>query len=216
MSGVFDLLGEDITAVNDPRNVENLGLAVMHKGLSFPECAISRHSRYLTTIRTKHASTRHLLAATTMITGPYRSRHHMITSATSRRSLRAADGLRRPSESRAFLASRSTIYLDDACGSSRDRWTCEKEIPMMRGRTGDPKTSAPISGNRGLTFMPSRRRPPAAVGKPSFAYFPVDYLPDDVWRPDEPTDLRERNLPNATSYEKSEDTLTNRRNPVNR
>ncbi|EJK70912.1 hypothetical protein THAOC_07692, partial [Thalassiosira oceanica] len=66
------------------------------------------------------------------------------------------------------------------------------------------------------TFMPGRRRPPAAVGKPSFAYFPVDYLPDDVCRPDEPTDLRERNLPNATSYERSEDTLTNRRNPGNR
>ncbi|EJK73617.1 hypothetical protein THAOC_04746 [Thalassiosira oceanica] len=35
----------------------------------------------------------------------------------SRRSLRAASGLRRPSESesQAFLTSRSTIYLDDAC-----------------------------------------------------------------------------------------------------
>ncbi|EJK52324.1 hypothetical protein THAOC_28414, partial [Thalassiosira oceanica] len=43
--------------------------------------------------------------------------------------------------------------------------------------------------------MPSRRRPPAAVGKPSFAYFPVDYLPHDVWRPDEPTDLRDGDLP---------------------
>ncbi|EJK46147.1 hypothetical protein THAOC_35196, partial [Thalassiosira oceanica] len=55
-------------------------------------------------------------------------------------------------------------------------------------------------------------KPPAASGgrrKPSFAYFPVDYLPDDVWRPDEPTDLREQNLPNATSYENSEDTHTN-------
>ena len=84
-------------------------------GLSFPECAISRHSRYLTTIRTKHTSMRHILAARTMITGPDRSRRHMIASAMSRRSLRAAGGLLRPSESRAFLASRSTIYLDDAC-----------------------------------------------------------------------------------------------------
>ena len=167
----------------------------------------------------------------------------MIASAMSRRSLRAAGGLRRPSESRAFLASRSTIYLDDACGSSRDRWTCEKDISPMRRRTGDPKASRLISGNRGLfrspsrrrrwtpsasfavesslsynmieqttraeaasgpdgddtgpgseppphnrfrcvsTFVTSRRRPPAAVGKPSFACFPVDYLPHDVWRP---------------------------------
>ncbi|EJK66060.1 hypothetical protein THAOC_13038 [Thalassiosira oceanica] len=32
-------------------------------------------------------------------------------------------------------------------------------------------------------------KPPPAVGKPSFAYFrtPVDYLLDDVWRPDEPS-----------------------------
>ncbi|EJK55425.1 hypothetical protein THAOC_24845, partial [Thalassiosira oceanica] len=48
------------------------------------------------------------------------------------------------------------------------------------------------------TFMLSRRRPPAAVGKPSFAYFPVDYLPHDVWRPDEPTDLRDGDLPMKT------------------
>ncbi|EJK66440.1 hypothetical protein THAOC_12644 [Thalassiosira oceanica] len=55
-----------------------------------------------------------------------------------------------------------------------------------------------------------------SLASQSFAYFPVDYLPGDVCRPDEPTDLRERNLPNATSYEKSEYTLTNRRNPGNR
>ncbi|EJK55668.1 hypothetical protein THAOC_24574, partial [Thalassiosira oceanica] len=42
-----------------------------------------------------------------VITGPDRSRHHnMIASGMSRRSCRAAGGLRRPSESRAFLASR--------------------------------------------------------------------------------------------------------------
>lgn len=182
---------------------------------------------------------------------------------------------RRPPESRVFLASRSTIYLDDACRFSRDRWTYEKEISMMRGRIGDPKVSTLISGNRGLfrspsrrrrwtpsasfavesslsynmieqttraeaasgpdgddngpgseppphnrfrcvlTFVTSRRRPPAAVGKPSFACFSVDYLPHDVWRPDEPTNLRERNLPDATSYERSEDIGPNRRNPRN-
>ncbi|EJK55829.1 hypothetical protein THAOC_24390 [Thalassiosira oceanica] len=61
--------------------------------------------------------------------------------------------------------------------------------------------------------MPSRRRPPAAVGKPSFAYFPVDYLPHDVWRPDEPTDLRDGDLPDATPYERSEDIGPNCRKP---
>ena len=126
-------------------------------GLSFPECAISRHSRYLTTIRTKHTSTRHLLAAPTMIMGPDRSRHHMIASAMSLRSCRAAAGLRRPSESRAFLASRSTIYFDDACGSSRDRWTFVSEISPMRRRTGDPKASTTISGIRGMMPSASRR-----------------------------------------------------------
>ncbi|EJK66912.1 hypothetical protein THAOC_12117, partial [Thalassiosira oceanica] len=63
------------------------------------------------------------------------------------------------------------------------------------------------------TFVTSRRRPPAAVGKPSFTYFPVDCLPDDVWRPDEPTDLRDGDLPDATPYERSEDHGPNRRKP---
>ncbi|EJK55724.1 hypothetical protein THAOC_24513 [Thalassiosira oceanica] len=39
------------------------------------------------------------------------------------------------------------------------------------------------------TFMSNRRRPPAAVGKLSITYFPVDYLLHDVCRPDEPTDF---------------------------
>ncbi|EJK48671.1 hypothetical protein THAOC_32512, partial [Thalassiosira oceanica] len=135
----------------------------------------------------------------------------------SRRSLRAA-GLRRPSESRAFLASRSTIYLDDACGfeptlldlrhrllhDAKAYWRSEGIYTNLR----NPRNRA--------TFMPSRRRPPAAVGKPSFAYFPVDYLPHDVWRPDEPTDLRDGDLPDATPYERSEDHGPNRRNPRNR
>ena len=55
-----------------------------------------------------------------------------------------------------------------------------------------------------------------AAGKPSFAYFPVDYLPDDVWRPDEPTDLRDEDLPDATMYERSEDHGPHRRNPRDR
>ncbi|EJK64999.1 hypothetical protein THAOC_14209 [Thalassiosira oceanica] len=55
------------------------------------------------------------------------------------------------------------------------------------------------------------RRP--SESQPSFTYFPVDCLPHDVLRPDEPTDLREGNLPDATSYERSEDIGQNRRKP---
>ncbi|EJK55944.1 hypothetical protein THAOC_24256 [Thalassiosira oceanica] len=65
------------------------------------------------------------------------------------------------------------------------------------------------------TFVTSRRRPPAAVGKPIFTYFPVDCLPHDVLRPDEPTDLRERYLLDATPYERSEDIGITLRNPRN-
>ncbi|EJK58782.1 hypothetical protein THAOC_21063, partial [Thalassiosira oceanica] len=66
------------------------------------------------------------------------------------------------------------------------------------------------------TFVTSRRRPPAAVGKPIFAYFPVDYLLHDVCRPDEPTDFPDLFLPDATSPESSEDHGPKRRNPRNR
>ncbi|EJK59082.1 hypothetical protein THAOC_20740 [Thalassiosira oceanica] len=62
-------------------------------------------------------------------------RDRTYVSALPRPSCRAAGGLRQPPESRAFPASRSTIYLDNVCS------------------------------------------------------------------PSEPTDLRERNLPNATSYD---------------
>ncbi|EJK67027.1 hypothetical protein THAOC_11987 [Thalassiosira oceanica] len=71
------------------------------------------------------------------------------------------------------------------------------------GPVGDdngPGSEPPPHDRLRYTFMPGRRRPPAAVGKPSFAYFPVDYLPHDVWRPDEPTDFRERYLLDATPY----------------
>ncbi|EJK52698.1 hypothetical protein THAOC_28000, partial [Thalassiosira oceanica] len=66
------------------------------------------------------------------------------------------------------------------------------------------------------TFMPSRSRPPAAVGKPSFAYFSVDCLLDDVCRPDKPTDFPDLFLLDATPHERSEDHGPNRRNLRNR
>ncbi|EJK46856.1 hypothetical protein THAOC_34456 [Thalassiosira oceanica] len=123
----------------------------------------------------------------------------MITSATSRRSSRAADGLRRPSESRAFLASRSTIYLDDACRFEPRPLDLREgeETSMMRGHIGDTKytkASALISGNRGLGLSASCRhvhaKPPAASGgrrKAKLCLLSCRLSTHDVWRPDEPT-----------------------------
>ncbi|EJK50638.1 hypothetical protein THAOC_30324 [Thalassiosira oceanica] len=66
------------------------------------------------------------------------------------------------------------------------------------------------------TFMPSRRRPPAAVGKPSFPRFKVYYLLRRRVRFEpRPLDFRERDLPNATAYGGSEGIYNNLRNPRN-
>ncbi|EJK54742.1 hypothetical protein THAOC_25603, partial [Thalassiosira oceanica] len=135
---------------------------------------------------------------------------------------RSAGGLRRPPESRAFPTSKLTIYLDDASSFEPSQRSFDIDYSMMRGRIGDPKASTPISGNRKqpradapfgradddngpgsepppqdriglfMAVMPSPRRPPAAVGKPSFPYFKADYLPDDVCRPRRPTIFRHR------------------------
>ncbi|EJK55360.1 hypothetical protein THAOC_24913 [Thalassiosira oceanica] len=65
------------------------------------------------------------------------------------------------------------------------------------GRADDdngPGSKPPIQDRIGLftAVMPSRRRPSADVGKPSFPYFKADYLPDDVCRPRRPTIFRHR------------------------
>ena len=66
------------------------------------------------------------------------------------------------------------------------------------------------------TFMLSRRRPPAAVGKPIFPRFKVYYLPRRRVRFEpRPLDLRERDLPNATAYGGTEGICNNLRNPRN-
>ncbi|EJK74463.1 hypothetical protein THAOC_03858 [Thalassiosira oceanica] len=51
-----------------------------------------------------------------------------------------------------------------------------------------------------------------AVGKPSFACFSVDYLPDDACLSSRANGLARTKSPQAASYERSEDTGTNRRN----
>ncbi|EJK61073.1 hypothetical protein THAOC_18493 [Thalassiosira oceanica] len=82
-------------------------------------------------------------------------------------------------------------------------------ISGNRGRSKQPRADAPFGPDGDdngpgsepppqdriglfMAVMPSRRRPPAAVGKPSFPYFKADYLPDDVCRPRRPTIFRHR------------------------
>ena len=93
-----------------------------------------------------------------MITGPDRNRRHIIVSALSLRSRRAAGGLQRPSECRALLAFVAIgRRLMRAVPGTR-RSSCERHNSMRRGRTEDPRTSAHISGIRGIVPSPSRRR----------------------------------------------------------
>ncbi|EJK64920.1 hypothetical protein THAOC_14291, partial [Thalassiosira oceanica] len=73
----------------------------------------------------------------------------MAVSAMSRRSLRAAGGLRRPSESRALPTFLSTIYLM-MCGGLTSQPTCETEISPMQSRAKDPKTMARTAGIQGM------------------------------------------------------------------
>ena len=93
-----------------------------------------------------------------MITGPDRNRRHIIVSALSLRSRRAAGGLRWPSESRALLAFVAIgRRLMRAVPGTR-RSSCERHNSMRRGRTEDPRTSAHIYGIRGMGPSTSRRR----------------------------------------------------------
>ena len=93
-----------------------------------------------------------------MITGLDRNCRHMITSAMPWRSRRAAGGLRRPSESRALLAFIANGRRLMRAVPGKRRSSCERHNSMRRGRTEDPKTSAHISGIRGMGRAPSRRR----------------------------------------------------------
>jgi len=92
-----------------------------------------------------------------MITDPDLSRRRMIASPMSRRSCRAAGGLRRPSESRALPTFPSTIYFM-MCGGLTSQPTFESDISSMQRRTKDPKTMASHSGIRGIMPSTSCRR----------------------------------------------------------
>ncbi|EJK51901.1 hypothetical protein THAOC_28884 [Thalassiosira oceanica] len=66
------------------------------------------------------------------------------------------------------------------------------------------------------TFITSRRRSPAAVGKPSFPRLKVYYLLRRRVRFEpRPLDFRERDLPNATAYGGTEGICNNLRKPRN-
>ncbi|EJK77659.1 hypothetical protein THAOC_00491 [Thalassiosira oceanica] len=77
--------------------------------------------------------------------------------------------------------------------------------------------SEPLPRNRigiATAFVPSRRRSPAAAGKPSFPHFKVYYLPRQrVQVRAKTTDLRHQLLHDATPYERSEDICTNLQKP---
>ncbi|EJK55369.1 hypothetical protein THAOC_24904 [Thalassiosira oceanica] len=64
-----------------------------------------------------------------MVTGPDRSRRHMAVSAMSLCLLRAAGGLRRPSESRALPTFLSTVYLMMCCGLTSPTDLREGDLP---------------------------------------------------------------------------------------
>ncbi|EJK58805.1 hypothetical protein THAOC_21039, partial [Thalassiosira oceanica] len=71
-----------------------------------------------------------------MITDADTNRSHGIVSALPRPSCRAAGGLRRPPESRAFPTSKPTIYLHDASSFEPSQRTLDIDYSMMRGRIG--------------------------------------------------------------------------------
>ncbi|EJK62605.1 hypothetical protein THAOC_16772, partial [Thalassiosira oceanica] len=80
----------------------------------------------------------------------------------------------------------------DATRAAPGRLRKQPRADAPFGLVGDdngPGSEPPPQDRIGLfmAVMPSRQRPPAAVGKPSFPYFNADYLPDDVCRPRRPT-----------------------------
>ena len=82
----------------------------------------------------------------------------MIVERLSRRSLRAAGGLRRPSESRALLASKPSIYLDDASSFEPRPLDLPDLFLHVQGRTGDPKTMVRTTGIIARGTSASRHR----------------------------------------------------------
>ncbi|EJK68055.1 hypothetical protein THAOC_10810 [Thalassiosira oceanica] len=88
-------------------------------------------------------------------------------------------------------------FKADYISTSTTRASKQPRADAPFGRADDdngPGSEPPPQDRIGLfmAVMPSPRRPPAAVGKPSFPYFKADYLPDDVCRPRRPTIFRHR------------------------
>ncbi|EJK66219.1 hypothetical protein THAOC_12874, partial [Thalassiosira oceanica] len=119
------------------------------------------------------------------------------------------------------LAPMHLSAFDIPRGSGKTTW----EPTSASTSTATPCFCVEILGSEPLgtpqirqTFMPSRRRPPAAVGKPSFAYFPVDkgiYLMMCVGLTSKPTCENDISSIDATPYERSEDIGITLRNPRN-
>ena len=86
-----------------------------------------------------------------------------------------------------------TALLVPTCPTIRTKHTSPTVAEAPFGLSGDDP-GPPPRDHKGLFLdvISSRRRPPATVGKPRFAYFKADYLPDDVCRPRRPTIFRHR------------------------
>ena len=91
------------------------------------------------------------------------------------------------------------------------------EAPFGPGGDDNGPGSEPPPRNRigiATAIVPSRRRPPADPGKPSFPRFKVYYLPRRRVRFEpRPLDLRQGDLHDEKAYGRSEDICTNIRKP---
>ena len=125
-----------------------------------------------------------------------------------------------PSMWRGGTTSRAFLFLSGrlAPTSYHTNKTRLAEAPF--GPDGDdngPGSEPPPRNRIGIAtaIVPSRRRPPAAPGKPSFPRFKVYYLPRRRVRFEpRPLDLREGDLHDARTYRRSEGIYTNLRKPM--
>ena len=109
--------------------------------------------------RTKHDAPMPISTSTTTIKGQNRNCRHRITSAMPWPSRRAAGGLRRPSESRALLAFPRTLYQSvGPAPTTNVSFKMRNSMIVMQCQTEDLKTSALLTGIRGMGPSNSRRR----------------------------------------------------------
>ena len=104
-----------------------------------------------------------LSTSTAMITVPDWNCRHMIVSALSLRSRRAAGGLRQPSESRVLLAFMARATCCRCAGPAKRPLAFDQDYASKRRSTEDPKSMALTTGIQGIGPSAScwRRRIPS-------------------------------------------------------